>query len=192
MSSLRRAQVRPVVAVVACALLVLTACGKRNTGDTTPTVTTPAPTTVPLTGAATSTSVADTVATTATTTVAPTTLEPAVTKAVITANWEKFFLPTTSIDDRVALLENGESLRQALVQRAADPLMQQASAKVKSIDLTNSGTATVTYDVFLNGTVALSDSQGTAVLQDGVWKVGAESFCALIILGATGPIPGCS
>jgi hypothetical protein len=28
-------------------------------------------------------------------------------------------------------------------------------------------------------------------LQDGVWKVAADSFCALIALGATAPIPGC-
>lgn len=70
--------------------------------------------------------------------------------------------------------------------------MQQASAKVKSIELTGPDQATVTYDILLNDTVALADSQGVAVIQDGLWKVSANSFCALIILGATGPIPGCS
>jgi len=58
--------------------------------------------------------------------------------------------------------------------------------------LTAPDRATVTYDVLLNGSLALPDAQGIAVLQGGVWKVGAESFCALISLGATGPIPGCS
>jgi hypothetical protein len=89
-------------------------------------------------------------------------------------------------------LENGASLQQALEQRATDPLQQQASAKVKNVDLTAPDHATVTYDVLLNGTVALADSQGIAVLQEGVWKVSANSFCALISLGATAPIPGCS
>jgi hypothetical protein len=112
-------------------------------------------------------------------------------KAEITANWERFFLPTTALADRVALLENGPALRQALEFRATDPLQQQASAKVKNIDQTAPNRATVTYDVLLNGAVALTDAQGTAVLQDGVWKVGAESFCALISLGASAPIPGC-
>jgi hypothetical protein len=120
-----------------------------------------------------------------------TTMDAATAKAAITANWERFFSASTSIDDRQTLLENGASLHQALVERAADPLMKQASAKVKSVAITDATHAAVIYDVMLNGTVALADSQGVAVLQDGVWKVSADSFCALISLGATAPIPGC-
>jgi hypothetical protein len=52
--------------------------------------------------------------------------------------------------------------------------------------------AGVTYDVALNGQVALPDAQGQAVLQDGVWKVSSASFCSLITIGASAPIPGCS
>jgi hypothetical protein len=121
-----------------------------------------------------------------------TTVDAAAAKAQITTNWERFFLPSTSLADRAALLENGAALQAALEQRAKDPLQQQASAKVKAIDLTAPDRATVTYDVSLNGTVALPDAQGVAVLQQGVWKVSADSFCALISLGATDPIPGCS
>lgn len=120
-----------------------------------------------------------------------TTADDATTVAVITSNWETFFAPTSSIDDRLALLEDGESLRAALEQRAQDPLMGQATATVLAVELTGDGHATVTYNVLLGGTVALPNAQGTAVLQDGVWKVGAASFCALITLGATAPIPGC-
>ena len=184
-----------VPAAMITGLLLLAACGTRAT-STKPTVqiaptgttaaasTTPAtsPVTAPATTAATITAAAAT----------STTADVVTTKAAITANWERFFLPTTSIADRVALLENGATLQQALEQRAKDPLQQQASATVKTVELTAPDRATVTYDVSLNGTVALPDAQGTAVLQDGMWKVGAESFCALIVLGATGPIPGCS
>jgi hypothetical protein len=178
---------RVLVASMVGLSLLGSACGRRNT----PAATTTAPstsgvTTAPATAPATSPA-------TGPATVAPTTtLDVAAAKAAITANWQRFFLPTTSIPDRVALLENGASLQQALEERAKDPLMQQASAVVKQVDLTAADRATVTYDVLLNGTVALADSQGVAVLQDGVWKVGADSFCALISLGATGPIPGCS
>ncbi|MCU1392631.1 MAG: hypothetical protein JWM34_1059 [Ilumatobacteraceae bacterium] len=111
--------------------------------------------------------------------------------ATIAANWTTFFQNTTSIPDRVALLENGASLQQAVEQRAADPLMGQASAQVLSVTIDDPTHATVTYNVLLNGTPALSNAQGTAVYVDGVWKVGAESFCALVSLGATAPIPGC-
>jgi len=82
-------------------------------------------------------------------------------------------------------------MQPALVLRAQDPLMQQASATVKLVTLTGPDQAMVSYDVLLSGKVALADAQGTAVLQDGVWKVSVESFCALISLGATEAIPGC-
>jgi hypothetical protein len=193
------------VLVSAVGSLVLAACGGRST-TTSPGTSGAA--TVTSTGAGTSATAAPAKASTSTTvgstkpptttvaaptsTAGPTTtLDGAAVKAQITANWERFFLPSTSISDRAALLENGVTLQAALEQRAKDPLQQQASARVKNIDLDAPGRATVTYDVSLNGEVALPDAQGVAVLQDGVWKVSAESFCALISLGATQPIPGC-
>ncbi|MCU1364957.1 MAG: hypothetical protein JWL72_3720 [Ilumatobacteraceae bacterium] len=120
-----------------------------------------------------------------------TTIDQASTIATITTNWQTFFANTSSVEDRIALLEDGESLRDAVTQRAQDPLMGQATAVVISVELTAPDQATVTYNVLLNGNVALPNAQGTAVLQDGVWKVGSASFCALISLGATAPIPGC-
>jgi hypothetical protein len=185
MPSHRHPRVRPVLAVLASALLLVTACGRR-TGSSTGTTVASTTTSVSTTSSAATTTPATTAAATTTT------LDVAAAKAAITANWQTFFLPTTSIDDRVRLLERGESLRQALTQRAADPLMQQASAKVTAVELTGADRATVTYDVFLNGAPALTASQGTAVLEGGVWKVGADSFCALISLGATTPLPGCN
>jgi hypothetical protein len=111
--------------------------------------------------------------------------------AQITANWEKFFTPGTSIDERVALLQSGAALRAAIEQSATNPLQQQASAKVTQVTFTSPTQATVTYDVSLNGTVALPNAQGTAVLEGGTWKVSQDSFCSLLSLAATGPIPGC-
>ena len=204
---------------LAAATLLCAACGPRwDTDDrvapqtTLSTLSTPAPTAtsttiVPTTalvvattpGASTSTApstTATTVLITATTSSSSppqtsTTQDASATIAAITANWVKFFASTSSIDDRVALLEDGESLRAALEQRAQDPLMGQATATVDDVELSGPTQATVTYDVLLSGAVALPKAQGTAVLQDGVWKVGAASFCALVSLGATAPIPGC-
>ena len=198
----------PRLALIAGAAASLAGCGPRwNTHGAAPSTSAPstATTTAPPT---TTTGATGATAASATTDVAPATISPATSatqvdastttvdldaaKAAITANWTTFFDPATSIPDRLALLENGPSLQAALEQRATDPLMRQAAATVKSVDLTSPTTATVTYDVLLNGTVALPDAQGNAVLEDGVWKVTAASFCSLISLGATAPIPGCS
>ena len=189
---------------LAVAPLVVVACGGRSTtsSSSAPRATTAARTSPATSTAGTSASIATTdrssspapVATTSSATAAPsaTTADTAAIKAQITTNWERFFLPSTSIADRMSLLENGVALQSALEQRAKDPLQQQASAKVTTIDLDAPGRAVVTYDVSLNGAVALPDAQGVAVLQDGIWKVSADSFCALISLGASAPIPGCS
>ena len=171
-----------------CAVLLIAGCGRRSSSNpTTPATTTPATT---ANSTAPTVTMPTTIAPATTASPTTTTQDPAKAKAEITANWERFFLPTTAIADRVAL-ENGPALQQALELRATDPLQAQASAVVKSVELTAPDQATVTYDVLLNGVVALPDSQGISVRRDGVWKVGAESFCALISLGATGPIPGC-
>ena len=113
-------------------------------------------------------------------------------KTAIASNWEAFFSPSETIQQREALLENGPSYEQALIQRSQDPRQATAKAKVKSVELTPPDRATVTYDVYLGDTVALPDAQGFAVLQDGVWKVSGESFCALMTLASTDPVPGCS
>lgn len=195
------------------AALLLCGCGPRwktnETATVAPTAAVPVHTDSTATSASTIATVASTITSTGTPGTTVTTLPEAITTttaaaapsttvnavaattATISANWITFFQNTTSIPDRVALLENGPSLQKALEQRAVDPLQQQASAQVVSVALDDATHATVTYNILINGTPALTDAQGTAVLQDGVWKVGADSFCALISLGATAPIPGC-
>ena len=49
--------------------------------------------------------------------------------------------------------------------------------------------ATVRYDITLNGTTALGNQTGTAVYQDGMWKVGDVSFCQLLKLENAGTAP---
>jgi hypothetical protein len=131
--------------------------------------------------------------TASTTSTAPTTtMDVAAATAAITTNWERFFDAGTPLAERESLLENGPAYEQALVMRSGDPLQAQASAKVRSVTITDATHADVVYDVLLSGTPALEGSPGVAVLQDGVWKVSADSFCSLVTLGASGPVPGCS
>jgi hypothetical protein len=177
------------------AALVLAACGSRVPAAKPPP--TPASTAFATTSPLASVTTAPTSAapTSAGPAPSPSTTAPfdqAAATAQITANWEKFFTPGTSIDERVALLQNGPALRAAIEQSATNPLQQQASAKVTRVTFASPTEATVNYDVSLNGAVALPNAEGMAVLEGGMWKVAQTSFCSLVSLGASGPIPGCS
>ncbi|HSB86879.1 MAG TPA: hypothetical protein VLD86_11240 [Ilumatobacteraceae bacterium] len=179
--------------------LTVSACGSRSKSIES---------TVSLPGSSTTTSVQATSTAAATTAVATSTTEgttapptsagattttnEAAAIAQITENWETFFRAGTPLAEREALLEDGSKYEQALTMRSADPLQAQASADVRDVTLTDATHAHVIYDVILGETVALPAAEGNAVLQDGTWKVGAESFCSLIALGASEPIPGCS
>ena len=49
--------------------------------------------------------------------------------------------------------------------------------------------ATVTYDLTAGSTSLLSGQTGTAVYQDGIWKVGDASLCGLFKLVPGGTVP---
>jgi hypothetical protein len=51
--------------------------------------------------------------------------------------------------------------------------------------------ATVNYQVLLSGKVALPNSVGTAVFEDGVWKVSDVTLCGLLGLMGGAKVPGC-
>ena len=106
--------------------------------------------------------------------------------AAITANWEAFFSGKTSAARKIQLLENGSKFAAVINAQAGSGLASSAGAKVTAV-VTNSATsATVSYDITLGGSTALSNQTGTAVFQDGIWKVGDTSFCSLIKLEDAG------
>jgi hypothetical protein len=68
----------------------------------------------------------------------------------------------------------------------------QTSAKVIGVTVLSPAQAKVTYNILLSGKPVLTNQSGTAVLQDGTWKVGAASFCGLLALqngGSTKSLP---
>jgi hypothetical protein len=110
-------------------------------------------------------------------------------KAQITANWEAFFNGKTSAAKKISLLENGQKFATVINAQAGSGLAGSAGAKVTAV-VVNSGTkATVTYDITLSGATALANQTGTAIYQDGVWKVGDVSFCQLLKLENAGTAP---
>ena len=110
-------------------------------------------------------------------------------KAEITANWEAFFDGKTSATKKIALLQNGDTFAAIIKAQAGSGLAASAGAKVTAVTVKSPTSATVKYDITLNGTTALANQTGTAVYQDGTWKVGDVSFCQLLTLENGGKAP---
>ncbi|MGW6738459.1 hypothetical protein [Streptomyces sp. NPDC055013] len=110
----------------------------------------------------------------------------------IKQNWQKFFDPATSMEEKQAVLENGDRMGPVLQAFSGDERGGQVEAKVSKVEFTSPTGANVTYDLTLKGATALPNASGTAVEQDGTWKVSAKTLCALVQLSGNGsPIPGC-
>ena len=118
--------------------------------------------------------------------------DEAAAKAEITRNWETFLKSGTPKATAVGLLENGDQLGAALKKAAEEDAATggERSANVKTIMFTSPTRANVTYKLPAAGQVL--NSAGEAVLQDGVWKVSAATFCTLVVLGnGSRPVTGC-
>jgi len=109
--------------------------------------------------------------------------------AEITTNWEKFFNASTPLSQRVALLENGSSFSSAIDSFSKLPLADGIGAKVTGVTVTSATMATVTYSIVSGSTTLLGGQTGTAVYQDGTWKVGDASLCNLFKLIPGGSVP---
>jgi hypothetical protein len=113
--------------------------------------------------------------------------------AEIKTNWETFFNSATPNSKRLQLLENGDKFSAAVTAFAASPLASAVSSKVDAVTLTSATKATVKYDLTAAGTSVASGQSGTAVLQDGTWKVGDDVFCGLLTqaktVGMNIPVP---
>jgi hypothetical protein len=110
-------------------------------------------------------------------------------KAQITTNWEAFFDGKTSAATKISLLENGQKFASVINAQAGSGLAASAGAKVKTVVVNSPAQATVNYDITLSGATALPNQTGTAVYQDGKWKVGDVSFCQLLKIENAGTAP---
>jgi hypothetical protein len=98
----------------------------------------------------------------------------------ITTNWNTFFNSSTPNSKRVQLLQNGSDFAAAISAFASSPLASAVTSKVVSVSVTSPTEATVKYDLSALGTTVANGATGTAVLQDGTWKVGDNVFCGLL------------
>jgi hypothetical protein len=156
-------ELRPVWAVMAATgCLILAACGGGSSSSAKP---------------------ASPPATASASTAEPTSGPAAV--AAITANWKTVFNGKAPIPRRLALVQDGSQVA-AFVQAQAKTSFGQAAtgstATVSAVTITSPSQATVHYQVLLLGTPLLKNQVGTAIYQDGIWKVAIASFCGLAYL----------
>ncbi|MEU9284719.1 hypothetical protein AB0D57_08280 [Streptomyces sp. NPDC048275] len=177
-SDLRRANGRGAAALVVVLAAALTACSDDSGGGSTtpPTPSVEQSSSAPPSPTATVTAPAD----------------PAAAEKEVRQNWEKFFDPAVSLKDKQAVLENGARMSEVLQGFSGDERGRQVQSQVQKVQFTSPTDAEVTYALLLKGATALPGAAGTAVEQDGTWKVSVNTLCALVQLsGNESPGPGC-
>ncbi len=110
--------------------------------------------------------------------------------AAITANWEAFFSAKTPDSQRVALLQDGPEVASVIKSQSGSSLASLATAKVSNVTLNSATQATVKYEILVSGVPELKNQTGTAVLENGTWKVGLASFCGLLVIENGGKASG--
>jgi hypothetical protein len=181
--------------VVAVTWLIVAACSSGDdaapaASDTAPPATTAKPTTSLATSAPTTAPPpADTSAT-------PTEGSPLTSSdlAAITDSFTVFFGGQMStVDDKIAVLEDGESYRSMLEAASANEQFQQMSVDVREVRAGGDdecqalgaapGCAVVTYDLLVGGYPMAAAIDGPAVRGDGSWLVGAAAWCHVVEIG---------
>jgi hypothetical protein len=113
------------------------------------------------------------------------------TSAKIKTDWIAFFAGSTPAKRKIALLQNGQKFAAIINSQASSPLSKSVTATVAAVKVLSGSKAKVRYSLDLGGQPALANQAGVAVLQGGTWKVGDQSFCALLALEQVKG-PGCS
>ncbi len=110
--------------------------------------------------------------------------------AAITTNWEAFFNAKTPDSKRVMLLQDGPEFATVIKSQSGSGLAALATAKVTNVTVNSPTQATVDYEILVSGTPELKNQTGTAVYEDGTWKVGVTSFCGLLTIENAGKTSG--
>lgn len=118
-------------------------------------------------------------ATTTTTEATTTTVDAAAQEEAVGLVAVNFFdrLGAEDIEGAAAFLENGEANIPKI--RHCANLLPGASINVLTIEFIDESSATITYELLLNGEVVLPESGGAAVEVDGEWLFAENSWLSL-------------
>lgn len=93
--------------------------------------------------------------------------------------WGVLFDPGSSPAQRTAVVEDGDENALMIDNLFRDPSGGKLRAEVTSVSFTSDVHAEVAYDLRLGDRRLDTGGPGAAVLQDGRWKVGLRTVCAL-------------
>jgi len=118
---------------------------------------------------------------------------PAQAKDKITAAYADFFNPSKPLSEKTALLESGNTIASCLQTQNTNPQLKSlGGAQVVDVTLQGSGKANLTFNLVgpTQGTgpaptLTPAPFNGTAVKQNGTWKVTLQTFNYLLGLGGT-------
>lgn len=107
--------------------------------------------------------------------------EPAARAAVEQAYTTVFSQADEDRDDRLAAIEDGESVR-AASEKIAElyPEIGPTSLKIDEIRFLNETEAAVRFDILLDGNPITATTVGRALLIDGTWKIAKATYCELL------------
>jgi hypothetical protein len=106
--------------------------------------------------------------------------EPAQAEQDIRHAWTVLFDPGSSLDERTAVVEDGDENALMVDNLFRDPSGRKLRAEVTSVSYTSDRYADVAYDLTRDGHRLDPGGPGAAVLQDdGGWKVALRTVCAL-------------
>jgi hypothetical protein len=89
-----------------------------------------------------------------------------------------------SVDTTVALVEDGEALRDTITAVRETAQVQAARDKgirIHSIELVGDDRAIVNYDILQGDNVTLANQTGVAVKIDGAWRLSRDSYCKITL-----------
>jgi hypothetical protein len=109
------------------------------------------------------------------------------TVTAIRTAYVTFFNPKTSLNVSMTLLQDGPAFRKTLEQQAKTDFAKATTATVSTVTLNTRFKATVVYTILLSGKPVLVNSIGSAVQEDGRWKVAGATFCGLLTAQGSPP-----
>ena len=116
---------------------------------------------------------------------------PTAARAEITRNWEALLSQGSTIDTKVADLQNGVRHRPTIETLVNSPLTKGTAAKVREVILTSGAkppSAVVRYDILVSGKpVTANPFSGTALRLNGRWVMAEATLCGLVSLAGTPP-----
>jgi hypothetical protein len=128
-----------------------------------------------------------------TTTSAPDEIDPETIEAITEAFNTLFGGGVADVDEKLAALEDGETLRAFFLEtyEAVRELADQIVVRIDEARLVDATHADVTYTLLLDGTAVLDHLPGAAVQIDGRWLVTRRTFCDVSLQGQTEIPPAC-